>query len=78
MFGSEGGFSGGWLGAGGVASEASRSTARKIRPAAAGIPRKEAARVGHAPVLWADRLYAWRSGVRWMPSADALAHGALA
>jgi hypothetical protein len=64
---------------GGVAIDT--NTSRTKNPSATPTGRPSSAPPpyeGLAPVFWADILYARRSGVRVMPSADALAHGALA
>ena len=68
----------GSVGGGGVASEITSITASAARPAATGMASVSAPSPGRAPVLCAEFLYARRNGVRWMPSAEAPAHGALA
>jgi len=65
-------------GGGGVASDSTSMSASATSPAATGMARVSWREPGRAPVLCADARYARRSGVRWMPSADAPAHGALA
>ena len=65
-------------GGGGAASVSTAIRARATTPAATGIATVSEPNPGRKPVFWADRLYALRSSVRWMPSAEAPAHGALA
>jgi hypothetical protein len=65
--------------AGGVAIEAKTSSTRKPRASPIGTPSSAPPPSdGRAPVFCADILYARRSGVSVIPSADTLAHGALA
>ena len=64
---------------GGVAIEAKTNSTRNPSATPTGTPSSAAPPIdGRAPVFWADILYARRSGVSVMPSAETLAHGALA
>ena len=65
-------------GGGGAASEMRSIRTSATTATAAGMASVSAPTPGRPPVLWADVLYARRSGVRWIPSAEAPAQGAFA